>query len=84
MCYFIFQNICEQLEEQKLNQTSQILSKLTTKDIISISDPVKNSGLEEIYEEAVNLITYEKYKAIKTVPSDKIKKYVNFFFLCYY
>lgn len=85
MCYFIFQNICEQLEEQKLNQTSQILSKLTTKDIISLSDPVKtNTGLEEVYEEAVNLITFEKYKAIKAVPSDKIKKYVYFFYFLFF
>ncbi|XP_016661281.1 uncharacterized protein LOC103309871 [Acyrthosiphon pisum] len=74
--YFTLQNICEQLENGKMNQSSQILSKFNVENIISLIDSF-DLIFEKTFEESTQLITFKRYKNIIEVPSEKIKKYLK-------
>ncbi|KAL4148461.1 hypothetical protein QTP88_002698 [Uroleucon formosanum] len=75
--FFTLQNICEHLENGKLNQSSHILSKFNVENIISLIDSPIDPIFEKTFEESTKLITFKKYKSIIEVPSKKIKKYLK-------
>lgn len=77
--FFTLQNICEHLENGKLNQSSHILSKFNVENIISLIDSPIDPLFEKTFEESTKLIIFKKYKNIIEVPSKKIKKYVLWF-----
>jgi len=74
--FFTLQNICKHLENGKINQSSEILSKFNVENIISLIDSPLDICFENIFEESTKLITFEKYQNIIKVPSENIKKYV--------
>ncbi|CAH1714172.1 unnamed protein product [Aphis gossypii] len=72
--FFTLQNICEHLENKKVNQSSLILSKFNVESIISLIDSRPDLSFENIYEESAKLITFKRYKKVIEVPSEIIKK----------
>jgi len=78
--FYTLQNICDHLENGKINQSSQILSKFNVESIISLVDLPLDLLFERTFEESTKLITLKKYQDLIKVPSEKIKKYVYLFF----
>jgi len=78
--FFTLQNICKHLENVKMNQSSQILSKFNVENIISLIDSPLDISFEKTFEESTKLITFKRYQNIIEVPSEKIEKYVLLFF----
>jgi len=78
--FYTLQNICEHLENGKINQSSHILSEFNVENIISLIDLPIDLIFEKTFEESTKLITFKRYKNIIEVPSKKIKKYVLLFF----
>ncbi|XP_026810422.1 uncharacterized protein LOC113551991 [Rhopalosiphum maidis] len=72
--FFTLQNICEHLENEKINQSSLILSKFNVESIISLIDSPPDLSFENTFEESTNCITFKKYKKVVEVPSNKIKR----------
>lgn len=78
--FFTLQNICKHLENGKMNQSSQILSKFNVENIISLVDLPLDISFEKTFEESTKLITFKRYQNIMEVPSKNIEKYVLLFF----
>lgn len=78
--FFTLQNICEELENRKIKQSSQILSKFNVESIISLIDSPFDDLFEKTFEESAKRITFSEYQNIIDFPSEKIKKYVLLFF----
>ncbi|XP_025200961.1 LOW QUALITY PROTEIN: uncharacterized protein LOC112598649 [Melanaphis sacchari] len=72
--FFTLQNICEHLENENINQSSLILSKFNVESVISLIDSSPDFFFESTFEESTKLITFKKYKKVKEIPSEKIKK----------
>jgi len=72
--FYTLQNICDHVENGKINQSSQILSKFNVENIISLIDIPLDLFFERNFEESTKLITLRKYQNIIEVPSEKIKK----------
>jgi len=78
--FFTLQDICEQLKNIKINQSSQILANFNVESIISSIDSPFDDLFEKTFDEATKLITFSENQKIIDVPSEKIKKYVLLFF----
>lgn len=72
--FFTLQNICEHLKNEKVNESSLILSKFNVESIISLIDSRPDLSFQSIYEESAKLITFKRYKKVIEVPSENIKK----------
>jgi len=82
--FFTLQNICEHLKNEKVNESSLILSKFNVESIISLIDSRPDLSFESIYEESAKLITFKRYKKVIEVPSENINKYAILFIFNYY
>lgn len=76
MSYFIFQDICKDLDLLKLHQTSKIFSMIILDDMELINFDTVHSKFKQYCVTSIKHFDCKTHNKIKTVPSSKIVKYV--------